>query len=1026
MIDTGELLKKLGYEYYELWEEKVVPNRVALTFSDILPELERKNLEIASYKLFEHQLKSYQALLNGRNLILKSGTGSGKTESWFLYAAKKKCKTLVLYPTLALSNDQIVRLRNYGEAVGLKIMIIDAPSKSRIVAEKGYKNAKREIADADIILTNPAFLLSDIKKLGTNKPPFLREFLYNLSFLVIDDFDFYSPRSIAILLGMLRIIGLTVTRNPQIAILTAMLENPIEIGNALKSINGREYEIIEGKAYHPENKIYVILGKNLKKIWEDICKERDKIEKLGVGKDIEESLNDYDVFKKNFYKVLEIARIAGVRIEEESSPSYLDILSSYAEDSGLTIVFTRSISKSEEIARLLSDRLGNGKVYAHHHLIDKNTREKIEEMARNGEIKILVSPRTLSQGIDIGQVIRTVHIGLPETLREFLQKEGRKGRREAISRTESIIIPQYSWDYNLLRRGTMALIKWLSLSREKIILNQNNKYITLFTGLFKMSRPSLFTELTEDELKLLDSLRLRKDLQLTQAGKRAWLRMNFYEFAPPLGIKRLKKVNEHYDQLEDISHVDLVEKFQIGCIDYTSDGIVTRHVRSRESSRAVTAVVIEDLSEPTLMKYEELSYPLEEYYAVKRRWSETPSIKSDYYSGRLHSDVQCVVKAPDGFDKYVKIPNHVQWRVRSKHYRYYVIGENTILSHEARSIIVPALTNGVYYDYTYGMLFEMDPSDDPNLLRLGLAFIELVMRRILSIPFDTIEYDVTVVGDRKFVGIHETESAGLLEILEWLDFKKKLEEYQPDELDEFLLEEINETAFSSWISRGMDWNVAKHYSIKIIDQILLRKTLKLSLGQREIVIPLPSKSHKRVVLTANKYVIDPHGVVTLYCIGIYDGERFYVPVGFKTPEGIDEAYLEVSAILSKRIDENFTIYTYDLSLLKTMFSSLGLKSLEVKLLGIELIKRLVDVKKKFLEKLGKNLPLNEAENLVGLKRDSSPIDIAAEAARISLDISNPNWRKIVLDRLAPIIEKVTVDELKNTYLLSFILESEFT
>ncbi|MEM2040419.1 MAG: hypothetical protein QXI52_00675, partial [Nitrososphaerota archaeon] len=75
---------------------------------------------------------------------------------------------------------------------------------------------------------------------------------------------------------------------------------------------------------------------------------------------------------------------------------------------------------------------------------------------------------------------------------------------------------------------------------------------------------------------------------------------------------------------------------------------------------------------------------------------------------------------------------------------------------------------------------------------------------------------------------------------------------------------------------------------------------------------------------------------------------------------------------------------------------------------------------------GKNLPLNEAENLVGLKRDSSPIDIAAEAARISLDISNPNWRKIVLDRLAPIIEKVTVDELKNTYLLSFILESEFT
>ena len=63
MIDTGELLRQLGYEYYELSEEKVAPDRVNLTFSDIIPELKNKGIEIASSQLFEHQLKSYNALM---------------------------------------------------------------------------------------------------------------------------------------------------------------------------------------------------------------------------------------------------------------------------------------------------------------------------------------------------------------------------------------------------------------------------------------------------------------------------------------------------------------------------------------------------------------------------------------------------------------------------------------------------------------------------------------------------------------------------------------------------------------------------------------------------------------------------------------------------------------------------------------------------------------------------------------------------------------------------------------------------
>lgn len=75
-------------------------------------------------KLYEHQVDSlYEVVKNKKNIIVTTGTGSGKTESFLLplfynilQTKKKKCnfkgmQSLILYPLNALAEDQMRRLR---------------------------------------------------------------------------------------------------------------------------------------------------------------------------------------------------------------------------------------------------------------------------------------------------------------------------------------------------------------------------------------------------------------------------------------------------------------------------------------------------------------------------------------------------------------------------------------------------------------------------------------------------------------------------------------------------------------------------------------------------------------------------------------------------------------------------------------------------------------------------------------------------------------------------------------------------
>ena len=1028
MLDTGALLEKLGYDYLLHVSEAVKPEVVPIKFSDMLPELADSQLPrcraLAGMKLYRHQKEAYEALAAGFNLVLKAGTGSGKTEAWFLHAARHRWKTLAIYPTLALSNDQLERLREYCAALGLKVFPIDALRKNDYVSKHGARGLREAVAEADIVVTNPAYLLNELKRIGTGKPSFLKGFLSRCGLIVLDEFDFYGPRSIAILLSMVSLIHTLVNPNIQITLMTATLQNPEDVGRTLTAINGRASKVVDGKPFQPENRTYLVLGKSLERFWRMLTEQREKLLAAGVGPDVLKALSDFGEFKKNYFKVVEAASAAGVELPEIGE-DFTEILENYARDDVLTLAFTPGISTAEEFSRRLSSRLeGGGAVATHHHLLLKTRRAEVEEAARNGEVKTIFTPRTLSQGIDIGLVRRVVHLGLPKTVREFRQREGRKGRRPDVAWTETVVFPISQWDRDLLSRGVDVFLKWVNLPMERTIVNDQNLYGKLFQTLFAYQSPSLRKSLKREDVMFLRSLGLERDGALTVRGKSAWLKMNFYEFAPPYGIKRWRvEEGGGLRSLEDISHVDLVEKFQPGAIDPSSDGVVVEHRLGGGRGRVVTAVVVDGLYESRLRKHEALSAVLEEYEQIKYRWGETPNIRRDYFTGRLQSLVHLVAQVPlNGFGYFTEFPNRVEWRVVSNRKQLITLNGRTYVSRERRSIQVPTPTYGVYGDYTYGLSVEANVLDDPALLRLGACLIVIALRRVHNISLELVKFDVMVLGERKVVVFFENESTGFLPAVDWAKLRKDVEGYIPDELDEVLLEQVDEQAYSSFFSLKLDWEVVKKYALKIVDYILMRETLRLKIGEHVFTVPKPSRALKTATLAAVSITLRDDLDAGIYAMVLFDGENVKTFTGVKEMGQLADGQVDATAELVKLLNQGFRLAVYELAAVSEVFDDVGLEGLKALLTGLIQGGKVLEVRALLERRLNMTVPLHILEQSLGLERSVWLPDLVARVEMERRRRPGMGFIRSMPENLLRTVLKYLEEECRNTYAALFLAE----
>jgi len=829
--DTRRLLDREGYAYIAIEEEPQQPELSQYRFLDIVPELERgpsRAREVAKCYLYKHQLEALRALEEGKNVILIAGTGSGKTESWALYTLRHRARTLAIYPTLALAEDQFDRLKSYVKALGgYEVLKVDASIVDEYNKRFGVRARAKlgeELSRALIVVTNPAFLMADFKRFATRGTSWLSEFIRDVDLIVVDEIDFYGSSRATLLLVLIELIVRFIARKrPRIAVLGATLGNPSDVAKYLTEINGRATVIIRGKAMKVLNRWILIVGKNIATIRDIARKIVNERSDLAVYRPFVE---DEELFLRYVHVIVEELRKLGYRVPEPAiEPEKIIAHYVLSDEDGVTLVFTPSIRSAERLAARIKALLPpelHHKVAVHHHLVPKNVRSEIEERLQRGEIKVAISVRTLLQGVDIGIAVRVVHYGLSPDIREIKQREGRKGRRPYIPFTESIVIPISSWDHELLSLGVKGIREFLELSIENVYIHPDNEFVKIFRALSKFLMRASLSNSELEVLKKHKLIRYSKGLVgatyvLSDKGKRVWQYLNFYEFGPPYGYPRYLVEDSRSVLLEPVSRRDVVEKLQPYTFDLSNEAMVQRIDRD-----GVHEVKLSELYKLASVD-PNIDEALRNYNYIKRKWGEDADIVRDILTAKVQSRVSILLDIPSkGFGTLREVPLSVQWVIEGSK-RIVVVKHGEIFAYYPKEVVeLPAESSVYYEELTYGYIVELPPGIEPADAKLAAAIIRLGFRfSRYRTPFR--EIAISVVENSRspvVIMVWEPEPSGLLESVDWREIAETIKKLGTSRLHYILLKAIDDDAALYLISKyGGVWSKPIEVALRVLDAI---------------------------------------------------------------------------------------------------------------------------------------------------------------------------------------------------------------
>jgi len=347
---------------------------------DLDPRVASALLATGVTSLYRHQAEAWEATRRGENVIVTTGTASGKSLAFNLpvldaIARDPKTRALYLYPTKALSQDQARALAEL-RLKGLKPAIYDGDTPG----ERRWQIRKW----ANVVLTNPDMLhvgvLPHHDRWG--------DVLANLRYVVVDEAHVYRGvfgSHVANVLRRLRRLARIYDSEPQFLLASATIANAGELAEALTG----EHATVIDRDTSPKAERDVV-------IWNPPLLDAE----LGLRAS---PLGD------------------AARLVSELTSRGLR-----------TICFAKSRKAAELIHRFTAERVDAAtasRLAPYRAGYTPEQRREIERRLVEGELLGVTATDALELGIDIGLLDCAISVGFPGTVASLRQQWGRAGRR---------------------------------------------------------------------------------------------------------------------------------------------------------------------------------------------------------------------------------------------------------------------------------------------------------------------------------------------------------------------------------------------------------------------------------------------------------------------------------------------------------------------------------------------------------------------------------------------------------------------
>jgi len=381
------------------------PARAAVTqpFPDDLPApLQTALADLGTLRLYSHQAQAWRYARAGQNVLLATGTASGKTLAYSLPALAclledENARVLFLFPTKALAQDQLSVINHLFSA--LKPLAPEHPSlKAGIYDGDTPQHSRPAIrVGARIVLSNPDMLHTGILPHHTNWQFFFR----HLRFVVIDELHTYRGvfgSHVANVLRRLKRVAAFYGASPQFILTSATIGNPRDLAEKLIEA---PITLVEEDGSLRGERHFIIYNPPIVD------------EALGLRKS---------------------ALLEGVRLAQDTLSAGLQsaVFARSRRSVEIMLMYLHESSQQGEARRADSPAaVPRAPVRGYRSGYLPSQRREIERGLRDGSVRTVVATNALELGIDIGGLGAVILVGYPGSIASAWQQAGRAGRGDA-------------------------------------------------------------------------------------------------------------------------------------------------------------------------------------------------------------------------------------------------------------------------------------------------------------------------------------------------------------------------------------------------------------------------------------------------------------------------------------------------------------------------------------------------------------------------------------------------------------------